>query len=251
MAIKYYYEYSSIDFIYIGQERAYLDPEETRIAGTEVYSLPAFATFTKPPKTQENEVAIFDTSKQKWQKTPDYRGMYQVNEDMSPEEVINIGPLPEGYVPATQAQALKIEEDPLFYIIQNGELIVNPNYDEEKLAQAKEDKYNEALTKAKYFEQNGSVEYKNCVFEMSVSNQNNLRNTQEALEKSGQTETQWNDKNDEFVTLTVEDIQYIRLNLILGTIRDLWLIEYPAYLQQIQEATTVAEVEEIIINYGN
>ena len=125
-----------------------------------------------------------------------------------------------------------------------------PHYtEEEKLQIAKENKYSEALDKAYNFEQNGSVEYKNCVFEMSLSNRNNLDNTQEALEKSGQTETTWNDKNDELITLTVDDIQYIRLNLILGRIQQLWISDYPSYKQQIEQATTVKEVEAIEIVY--
>ena len=125
-----------------------------------------------------------------------------------------------------------------------------PHYtEEEKLAIAKENKSNEALTLAYDFEQNGTVEHKNCVFEMSLSNRNNLDNTQEALEKTGQTQTEWLDKNDELVILTVEDIQYIRLNLILGRIQKLWIEDYPSYIKQINQAETVEEVNAIKIVY--
>lgn len=126
-----------------------------------------------------------------------------------------------------------------------------PHYTpEEKLAIAKENKYNEALEKAYDFEQNGSVEYKNCVFEMSVSNRNNLRDTVEALSAIGQTETTWNDKNDELVILTIKDIQYIRLNLILGKIQKLWISDYPSYQKRINEAKTVNDVNSIEIVYN-
>lgn len=110
-------------------------------------------------------------------------------------------------------------------------------------------KLDEALAKAYDYEQGGTVEHKNCIFEMSLSNQNNLRNTQEALEKTGQDETTWNDKNDELVTLTLEDIQYIRLNLILGAIQKLWIVDYPNYKSQILEAQTIEELEAIEISY--
>ena len=126
-----------------------------------------------------------------------------------------------------------------------------PHYtDEEKLQIAKENKLNEAISKAYDYEQDGTVEYKNCIFEMSVTNRNNLRDTVEALTALGQTETTWNDKNDELIVLTLEDIQYIRLNLILGAIQKLWIVDYPQYKQAINEAETVEEVEAININYG-
>lgn len=130
--MKYYYNYNSTTYEHISSEPAYLDPEETKIAGTEVYSLPAFATFIEPPKIKEQETIVFDIQNQSWKIEPDYRGMYQVNENMQPEEIVNFGELSEGYIPITKAQAIKINEDKLYYVIQNGELIINPNYEEEK-----------------------------------------------------------------------------------------------------------------------
>ena len=121
--------------------------------------------------------------------------------------------------------------------------------DARELNEAKELKKQEALDKAYDFEQNGSVEYKNCVFEMSLSNRQNLKDTIDALIATGQESTSWNDKNDEIVVLTIEDIQYIRLNLILGKIRNIWIEEYPNYLAEIEAATTKEEIEAIVINY--
>lgn len=136
------------------------------------------------------------------------------------------------------------------YNIIDNELVLNHDYENELLEETRANKLDEALAKAYDFEQNGSVEYKNCVFEMSLSNRHNLDNTQEALEKSGKTETPWNDKNDELVTLTLEDVQYIRLNLILGRIKKLWITDYPKYKNQILSAETVEELEQIEINYN-
>lgn len=125
-----------------------------------------------------------------------------------------------------------------------------PHYTEqEKFENAKRAKKDEALSKAYDFEENGTVEYKDCVFEMSLKNRDNLRDTVEALTKIGKSETTWNDKNDNLVLLTLEDIQYIRLNLILGRIQRLWITQYPDYLKAIEEAKTVEEVEAIDINY--
>ena len=121
--------------------------------------------------------------------------------------------------------------------------------DEENLLKTKTSKIEEALNKAYDYEQNGTVEYKNCVFEMSLSNRQNLKDTVEALTALSETSTMWNDKDDNLVELTIEDIQHIRLKLILGNIQELWIEKYPAYLKQINKAQTVEEVNSIVINY--
>src|SRR5574344_1947518 len=100
--------------------------------------------------------------------------------------------------------------------IENGESIdisQTIEYITLQLAKAKADKLAEIDLKAKDYEQNGTVEYKNCLFEMSDSNRKNLSDTQEALTLQGLTSTQWNSKDDTLVELTIEDIQNIRLNL--------------------------------------
>lgn len=128
------YNYDEFTGIYIGESEASLDPEETRIQGKNVYLIPDFATTKKPPKTKQNEVAVYNNG---WEKVPDYRGMYMVDDSMQPQEVTTFGDLPDGYIPITEAQALKIKEDDLFYVISDGELIENPDYAEQK--QARED----------------------------------------------------------------------------------------------------------------
>lgn len=135
--------------------------------------------------------------------------------------------------------------------IWNGEaVILDPELDAKKLAKAKEEKTAEALELAYDYQQNGTVEYKNCVFEMGKENRDNLRDTAEALDLIGQASTTWNDKDDNFVELTIEDIQHIRLNLILGEIQKIWIVKYPAYLSQIEQSATVEEVENIVIDYS-
>lgn len=136
MAVKYIYKYDPDTFEYLETQTAYIDPEETKVQGKNVYCLPAWATFTKPPKTSKNEIAVFDSVSDDWIIEADYRGMYQVSENMQPEEIFNIGDVPEGYIAITEAQANKIIEDPFYYIVDKGELVINPDYAEQK--QAKE-----------------------------------------------------------------------------------------------------------------
>lgn len=128
------YNYDKLTKEYIGESEAPLNPVATQREGHDVYMLPACSTELKPPKTKKNETVIFNDG---WCIVPDYRGMYMVDDSMQPKAVTNFGALPEGYIPITEAQAQQIIEDDLYYVISNGELIQNPNYEEEK--QARED----------------------------------------------------------------------------------------------------------------
>ena len=123
------YNYDPITKEYTGYCEASLDPEESKIQGKDIYLIPAYATTAKPPKTKANEVCIYDNG---WQIKADYRGKYIVNDEMNPYIYDEIGNLPEGYIPITENQANKIKEDSLYYVISDGKLIRNPNYDEQK-----------------------------------------------------------------------------------------------------------------------
>lgn len=129
------YNYDSITKEYTNSCNADLDPEETKRQGKNVYLIPANATTKKPPKAKEHEVVIYNNG---WEIVADFRGLYMVNSDMQPQKVEEIGELPEGYAVATEEQAQKILEDDLFYIIQDGALIPNPNYEEQKAARERE-----------------------------------------------------------------------------------------------------------------
>lgn len=129
------YKYSEDTKEYLESCEAELDAGEWQINHKKVYVVPANATKTKPPKVASNEVALFDTENQVWVKTPDYRGFYAVNEDMHPCLISVIGALPVGYIAITKAEAMKMLEDELYYIIQDGQLVINPNYKEDKRKQ--------------------------------------------------------------------------------------------------------------------
>lgn len=129
------YKYDEFTKEFLEEVEAYLDAAEWQINHKKVYVVPANATKTKPPKTASNEVTLFDEEQQIWVKSPDYRGFYAVNEDKNPCLISTIGALPEGYIAITYAEAMKMLEDELFYIIQDGKLINNPNYEEDKQKQ--------------------------------------------------------------------------------------------------------------------
>ena len=150
---------------------------------------------------------------------------------------------------ATEENIIRADNGQLILASEYAILQETPEYIAEQLAKAKADKLAEIDLKAKDYEQNGTVEYKNCLFEMSDSNRKNLSDTQEALTLQGLTSTQWNSKDDTLVELTIEDIQNIRLNLILGEIQKLWLVKQPYYKNLVEKATTVDEVNAIVIDY--
>lgn len=140
------YNYDFLTKEYIGESQADLDPEETKQQGKDVYLIPACATEVKPPKAHANEVVIYEDG---WKIEADFRGKYIVNEDMEPQKVTEIGDLPEGYIIITDVQAVKIKNDPLYYIISDGHLVKNPNYEEQKAQERREKFYSKFLATSK------------------------------------------------------------------------------------------------------
>lgn len=125
------YNYSHFTHEYLFESDASIDKEASKAEGRDVYYLPADATFTKPPKTLKFEVAVYENG---WQKKADYRDCWMVDDEMQPKQQDKIGDLPNDFVYITDAQAAKIQEDDLFYVIEDGQLIENPNYEEQKKA---------------------------------------------------------------------------------------------------------------------
>lgn len=126
----HYYDIDNENWLYLSSEPAYLNVKETEKQGKDVYYCPYNATLVDLPELNENESAVFNGTD--WDIVKDYRGQFQVNENMEVSEIRQLGDLSEGYILITDEQAQKIEEDVDFYIIDNGELIENPNYEEIK-----------------------------------------------------------------------------------------------------------------------
>ena len=126
--------------------------------------------------------------------------------------------------------------------------------DEELLEQAKQNKYDEANNGAKAFLESG-----NALFEfepnkhIEATDGNIAKLTAYALAYvTGQlqpTETVvWNTKEDETVELNAEQIGVIVKGL--GFVQaSVWSVQFPQYLQAIETAETVEEVNAITIEY--
>lgn len=140
------------------------------------------------------------------------------------------------------------------YIFENGEVKLNPNWEEEQLNNAKQAKYNEANSGAKTYLESGEALFE---FEpnkhIEATDGNIAKLTAYALAfVTGQlqpTDTVvWNTKEDETVELNQEQIVTIINGL--GTVQALvWSVQFPQYVQAIETAETVEEVEAIEIIY--
>ena len=121
--------------VFLTEDEGYLDPEETKKQGKEIYMLPANSTFIKPPITKEYELAVFNNGE--WLCVKNYKGKYICDKELNIKIVDYIGDIEQGYIIITEAEAKKIMDDNLFYIVFDGKLILNPNYEEEKTNEEK------------------------------------------------------------------------------------------------------------------
>ena len=134
---------------YLYSREAYLDPEETKIQGKNIYSLPINATFEATPDEKEKTKAVYNKG---WKLVEDYRGEYTVNSDMIPTVQEELGKIAEGYIFITKEQADKIFEDKLYYIISNKKLVKNPEYENIIKQQEAERIGNLSMTRGDVFE---------------------------------------------------------------------------------------------------
>lgn len=87
------YNYNRETFEYLYETEARLDPEESKIQDSEIYLLPAYATFNKPSTNLlKDEVHVFNINKNKWVRTKNYRGKIIYNKsDLSSKVITELG----------------------------------------------------------------------------------------------------------------------------------------------------------------
>lgn len=145
----YIYNYHSETHEYLDSELASVDPVATKREGKDVFYAPAYATLLKPPSVPKFKIPVFENDT--WVVKDDYRGEYACNANLDVIYIQQIGTLPEGFIQITEREAAQIANDPLWYVVQDGELIKNPNYDEQKAAQERERINRLAITKYDFF----------------------------------------------------------------------------------------------------
>lgn len=139
------------------------------------------------------------------------------------------------------------------YIWDGSNVVLNPNYNEEQLALAKQAKYNEANEGAKQY-LNGDALYE---FEegkhIEATDGNIAKFTAYALAyitcQLQPTDTVvWNTKEDETVELNQEQVVSI-LNGLGQVQAYVWAVKFPYYISLIEQAQTIEEVNAIVIDY--
>lgn len=113
------YHYDCITKEYLYSSECVLDPLETEQTGTNVWLLPANATFVEPPSVNNNFIPVWRGTD--WIKVEDHRGTkYWLPEDTcnsEPREMQNLGPLPEGAT-LTSPNKTNIEECKIAKVLQ-------------------------------------------------------------------------------------------------------------------------------------
>lgn len=129
------YNYDPQTFIYTFSENADLDPEETKIQGKNVYLLPSYATFLKPPVAKEDEAIVFNVNQ--WEYVVDYRAnYYKVNSNLNVLDITEIGEIEEGFALVTKEFGDLIKANPNDYVFENDS--VREKTDKEKEDEEKE-----------------------------------------------------------------------------------------------------------------
>lgn len=138
------------------------------------------------------------------------------------------------------------------YVLDNDEYVLYDDKQKEKeLIQAKENKKAEALLKANEYINNGEALFE---FEQSKhieATDGNIGKFTAYLigfEKGLYETVRWNTKEDKNVELNVEQVAFI-LQGLANVQSDVWTWKYPYYLEQIELAQTIEEVENIVIDY--
>ena len=139
------------------------------------------------------------------------------------------------------------------YIWNGTEIVLNPNYDAEQLAKAKDAKYEEANLKAFQYLESGEAVFEFEEGKSIEATDGNIAKLGLALvnfilQQDYTSTIEWNTKENENVQLNAEQLQTIvaGLQYIQSVV---WTIKFPAYNTAISEATTIQEVEAIEIDY--
>ena len=142
------------------------------------------------------------------------------------------------------------------YVLDNGEyVLVDSEYIARKLQEAKQVKYNEANKGAADYIASGEALYEFDTDKHIEATDGNIgKFSAYALGYvTGQlqpTDTVvWNTKEDETVLLTAEQVSAILFGL--GQVQaQVWAVKFPYYLQLLEAAETIEEVEAITIDYS-
>lgn len=130
------------------------------------------------------------------------------------------------------------------YILHNGQYLT----ESEVLQQLKVQKQQENTDKAKLAVENGHVVFKGAEFETNAQTVGDLTATRLLMQAGGLETYLWLSKDDQPISLSIEDFGTLG-GLIAEFKNTIWQEKYIAYKSAIEQAETIAAVENIEIEY--
>lgn len=140
------------------------------------------------------------------------------------------------------------------YIIEETDkaLLAWGDTDEEKLNEAKTNKYNEINNGARIYLESGEALFEieeGKHIEATDGNIAKLSAYALSFMTGVQSEVYWNTKEDETIALNQEQLTQALIGL--GEVQaTVWNVKFPYYLKQLENATTVEEVKAITVDYS-
>ena len=172
---------------------------------------------------QDNKILLFDEDKQKLQDTIAFMPKYKGSKILETERPI-----------------------------VNFEFADTPEYIEEQLNIAKTNKYNEINNGARIYLESGEALFEieeGKHIEATDGNIAKLSAYALSFMTGVQSEVYWNIKEDETIALNQEQLTQALMGL--GEVQaTVWNVKFPYYLKQLENATTVEEINAITVDYS-
>ena len=150
----------------------------------------------------------------------------------------------------------KIEETNEEYILYKDEYLLKSAIIKDLLDKAKINKQKEASDKAKKAIEEGYVEYKNAKIETNTQTVSDLNTIRQMCVVLNETSYNWLSKDDILLQLNidkenpVENDDFVKIGILIADYKNMiWTEKYTQYLNLINNAETLEEVENININY--
>lgn len=140
-------------------------------------------------------------------------------------------------------------DDEFKYLIFDGNYTnCELNEDADTLNELKNKKQEENTLKAKLAVETGYVEYKGAQFETNAQTVGDLTATMLLMQASGLSSYYWLSRDDKVIELSLEDFSTLG-GLISQYKNNVWSNKYLYFKQQIKNAQTILEVQNIVIDY--
>lgn len=151
----------------------------------------------------------------------------------------------------------KSEETNEEYVLYGDEYVLKSSVIDKLVAEVKEKKQKEASDKAKSAIENGFVEYKNAKIETNTQTVSDLNTIRQMCVVLNEASYNWLSKDDILLNLVidkenpVENDDFVKIGILITDYKNMiWTEKYAKYLQAINNATSLEELDDIDIDYS-